>query len=260
MQPVSFGTSDRQLLGIYYPPEGDAVRDAAVLVCGPAPQEYMRTHWAVRKLAGLLARRGFPVMRFDYFGTGDSAGETEEGRPRLWVEDVSAAARELLDVSGAYALSAVGLRLGASLAALASAEGLDLEDLVLWEPVVHGPSYIEELRAIGARKYSEFLFPPDQRPGSGQLLGYLFPPEVEEETRAVDLMRALPRARRRVVMAVSEERPDYLALRSRLEEEALRGGPALSWRHEPEAAGGDLDGALLSNSILAAIAGALEEP
>ena len=260
MQPVSFGTSDRQLQGIYYPPEGDAVRDAAVLVCGPAPQEYMRTHWAVRKLAGLLARRGFPVMRFDYFGTGDSAGETEEGRPALWVEDVKAAARELVDVSGAYALSAVGLRLGASLAAIATAGGLDVEDLVLWEPVVHGPSYLEELRAIGTRKYSEFLFPPDQRQGSGQLLGYAFPSEVEEETRSVDLLRSLPRARRRVVMAVSEERPDYMVLKARLEEEALRGGAGLSWRHEPETAGSDLDGALLSNAILAAIARALEEP
>ena len=97
MQPVSFGTSDRQLLGIYYPPEGEQPRDAAVLLCGPAPQEYMLTYWATRKLATLLARHGFPVMRFDYFGTGDSAGETEEGRPRLWVEDVGAAARELLD-------------------------------------------------------------------------------------------------------------------------------------------------------------------
>jgi len=259
VQPVSFGTSDRQLLGIYYPPEGDAVRDAAVLLCGPAPQEYMRTHWAMRKLAALLARRGFSVMRFDYFGTGDSAGETEEGRPELWVEDVGAAARELLDVSGAYTLSAVGLRLGASLASLASADGLDLEDLVLWEPVVSGSSYVEELRAIAERKYSEFLFPPDQRPGSGQLLGYVFPANVEGETRALDLLTALPRARRRVVVAVSEARPEYLALKARLEEEAARGGAALSWRHEPEEAAGSLDGALLSNTILTAIADGLEQ-
>lgn len=259
MQPVSFGTSDRQLLGIYYPPEGEQPRDAAVLLCGPAPQEYMLTYWATRKLATLLARHGFPVMRFDYFGTGDSAGETEEGRPRLWVEDVGAAARELLDVSGAYALSAVGLRLGASLATLAASESLDLEDLVLWEPVVQGSAYVDELRAIAARKYSEFLFPPDQSPGSGQLLGYPFSGSVEEETRALDLLRTLPRARRRVVMAVSEERPLYLSLKARLEEEAAQGGPALSWRHEPEQASGSLDGALLSNTILNAIASALEE-
>jgi len=258
VQPVSFGTSDRQLLGVYYPPEGDLAKDAAVLVCGPAPQEYMRTHWAVRKLAALLARRGFPVLRFDYFGTGDSAGETEEGRPSLWVEDVKEAARELLDVSGAYALSAVGLRLGASLAARASADGLALEDLVLWEPVVSGGAYVDELRAIGARKYAELLFPPDQSPGSGQLLGYAFPAEVEAETRAVDLASACPRPGRRVVMAISEERPEYLALRSRLEEEAGRGGAAVAWIHRAEEAGESLDGALLSNAILTAIADALE--
>ena len=257
MEPVSFGTSDRQLLGVYYPPEGDQARDAAVLVCGPAPQEYMRTHWAVRKLAALLSRRGFPVLRFDYFATGDSAGETEEGRPSLWVEDVGAAARELLDVSGAYAISAVGLRLGAALASAASAEGLELEDLVLWEPVVQGGAYVDELRAVAARKYSELLFPPDQSPGSGQLLGYAFPAEVEAETRAVDLLARRPCPRGRVIFAVAEERPEYLALRARLLEGAGSGGPAVGWIHRPEESG-SLDGALLSSVILTAIADALE--
>jgi len=259
VEPVSFGTSDRQLLGIYYPPEGDAVRDAAVLVCGPGPQEYMRTHWALRKLAAQLARRGFPVMRFDYFGTGDSAGETVEGRPSLWVEDVSAAARELLDVSGAYAVSAVGLRLGASLAAMASSGGLELEDLVLWEPVVRGATYVDELRAIAARKYAEFLFPPDQSPGSGQLLGYPFPTEVEGETRAVDLTRTPPRARRRVVVALADERPEYIELRAKLEEEAGRGGAPVAWLHQAEEGADTIDGALLSNAVLSAIGTALEE-
>jgi pimeloyl-ACP methyl ester carboxylesterase len=258
VQPVSFGTSQRQLLGVYFPPEGEAARETGVLLCGPGPQEYMRTHWAVRKLAAQLARRGFPVLRFDYYGTGDSGGETAEGRPSLWVEDVEAAGRELRDVSGAYAVSAVGLRLGATLAARAASAGLELEDLVLWEPVVRGDAYVDELRAIGARWYSEFLFPPDQRPGSGQLLGYAFPSAVEAETRALDLLEPPPRAGRRVVVAVSEERPEYLALRRRLEEEAGRGGTPLHWRLVPEEASEGGDGALLSSRILSAIAEALE--
>ena len=79
MQPAFFGTSDKPLLGLYHPPTGPRAREVGVLLCYPGPQEYMSCHWAFRKLAALLAREGFHCFRFDYYGTGDSGGEGEDG-------------------------------------------------------------------------------------------------------------------------------------------------------------------------------------
>src|ERR1041385_3953899 len=134
MIPNFFGSSDNPLFGVYHPPRGARPRDTGVLLCYPAPQEYMRTHWAFRKLAWMLAKEGFHVFRFDYFGTGDSAGATEEGRIATWRDNVVTAARELRDLASVTKVAAVGFRLGATLAA--TARDLPLTDLVLWEPVV----------------------------------------------------------------------------------------------------------------------------
>src|SRR5919201_1417748 len=97
-----------------------------IVLCYPGPQEYNVAHLAFRKLAGLLARRGWHVLRFDYRGTGDSAGASDEGDPTLWIQDLRAAVAELKDIAGISAVSVVGLRLGAAVAALDCAQGLSV--------------------------------------------------------------------------------------------------------------------------------------
>src|SRR4051812_9992414 len=178
MIPSFFGKSEAPLLGVYHPPRGTAPRDTGVLLCYPAPQEYMRTHWAFRKLATMLAKEGFHVFRFDYFGTGDSAGDSGEATLSKWRENVALAARELRDVASVTKISAVGFRLGAAL--VATADDLMLTDLVLWEPVVRGLVYLGELEAIQTRRLSLDLDPPwraSERPA--ELLGFPFPAAIE---------------------------------------------------------------------------------
>src|SRR4051794_36694742 len=129
MQPFFFGTSDHPLLGLFHPPRG-AMRSRAVLICGPIGHEYSRSQWALRQLADNLARAGFPVLRFDLSGQGDSAGSFEEASVSRWLEDVNLAMRELLDNAGLTRFDVIGLRLGATLAARA----LDrVERFVLWD-------------------------------------------------------------------------------------------------------------------------------
>ena len=48
------------------------------LILGDDFYEYMRTHKAVRQLTMMLAKAGYHLLRFDYFGTGDSAGDGED--------------------------------------------------------------------------------------------------------------------------------------------------------------------------------------
>ncbi|MBV8273587.1 MAG: alpha/beta hydrolase [Cupriavidus sp.] len=127
-----------------------------VVLCAPHMHEAMWTHRGMRHLADDLAAAGIPVLRFDYYGTGDSAGDGGEPDfvPRA-VQGVVAAAARLRALTGVENVVLCGLRLGAALAVLAS-EAMIAEPghapaaLVLMSPVVNGRAYLRELRALGA--------------------------------------------------------------------------------------------------------------
>ena len=97
-------------------------------------------------LADRLTRSGNDVLRFDYFATGDSAGDDAVGELDGWAKDLSTAHEELMRRSPAACVVWVGARLGATLAIKASALATRAPDrLILWEPVVDGNAYLREL-------------------------------------------------------------------------------------------------------------------
>jgi uncharacterized protein len=223
VQPLYFGDARRPLFGVYHPPQGTRPRDLGVVLCYPAPQEYMGSHWAMRKLALAVAREGLPVFRFDYYGTGDSAGETSDGTLEQWRQDITAACDEIKDIAGVRRVSVVGFRLGAALAAQAA---LKVRDLVLWEPVVEGRAYLEELREIHARIFAHCLYPPRVGPSGamGELMGLVLPAAQEEATARVVLAQPLACKAERVVIVVSQRRPQYEKLAAHLAGAAAAGG------------------------------------
>lgn len=219
MNPFYFGDSDRPLYGVYQPPRASVDRDHAVLLCYPIVQEYMHAHWALRQLSDLLSKAGFHVLRFDYAGTGDSSGESDECSATQWRADVRTAASELRDTAGTGRLSMVGLRFGAALAAEACAAGVAVSDLVLWDPVIDGARHAGELEAMHFDLRREFRVRREEFSGrgSGELLGYPFTPKLREEVERVDLMKLPPLLADRVILVVSEKRPDYSRFRERLD-------------------------------------------
>lgn len=141
-----FGVAGRQLFGLYQPASAGVDRRHAVLLCPPFGQEAIRAQRMFRVLAERLSRDGFHVMRFDYLGTGDADGDDDVCSLDDWTRDVQQAAAELTRRSGAARCSWLGLRLGASLAALASAQAISPPDkLILWDPVLEGAPYLAEL-------------------------------------------------------------------------------------------------------------------
>ncbi|MCC7053623.1 MAG: alpha/beta fold hydrolase [Gemmatimonadaceae bacterium] len=185
--PTFFGSAERRLFGLYHAPSGDTVRAAGVVLCHPAPQEYSQTYWAFNKLAGMLASAGFHVLRFDYGGTGDSSGESADARLAQWVGDIGTAVQELRDLAGVRRISLVGMRVGAALAARATAAGVRVRDLVLWEPVVSGPAYLAELDAVEDRRLGLLNYPEPDTRLDDELMGYAFPHAMRRETAAIDL-------------------------------------------------------------------------
>ena len=117
-----------------------------MLLCNPFGEEAARAHRIYRVLATQLERAGYACLRFDLSGTGDSAGASEDLSLAQWMRDLSAAAAELQAASGSPRVALMGLRMGATLAALAATRGVVRpRHLVLWDPVVVGASYLREL-------------------------------------------------------------------------------------------------------------------
>jgi alpha/beta superfamily hydrolase len=142
-----FGTPGNALLGVYYPPSSAVTqRNHSIILCPAFGQEYLRSHRAFRQLAMLLAREGFHVLRFDYFGTGDSEGSLEDATIEHWLADISAAASELINITGCETQSLIGLRLGATLALMQSAASTmeNWHSITLWEPLVNGEKYLAD--------------------------------------------------------------------------------------------------------------------
>lgn len=211
---------------------------------------------ALRKLAVLLAREGFHVLRFDYFGTGDSAGDSHEGTIVEWRQNIVSATHDISECSGARTVSIVGFRLGA---ALAASLPIELMNLILWDPVVSGETYVDELRELHRRQFTALLYPPPlPRSGrDGDVLGTPLPAAMVTGLQTIDLLVDPTTSARHVAMIVSEERPDYSALRVRLEN-GESGKSPLEYRHIPTVAQGDQrDSMLVSSSVLQAMASVL---
>jgi alpha/beta superfamily hydrolase len=171
-----FGTSQRQLFGAYDPPRG-AGRRGAVL-CQPLAREYLLAHPTIRHLARLLSAEGSHALRFDYSGTGDSAGELADTNQEQWLADVAAAVDELKDLGQLSRVDLVGMRYGAALAAQVAGRQRDVERLVLWDPVFDGRAYLAEPDAH-----------PQPVPASGDLevRGVVLPAALRREMEGVTL-------------------------------------------------------------------------
>lgn len=175
MTPFLFGPPDRRLYGVYHPPAATQRTTQQVLLCPPFGQESVRVHLLYRLLADQLARDGRHVMRFDYHATGESAGADEEATLHGWRDDILIAHEELSRRTRARSTTWLGCRLGATLAVMASQQGQAApEQLVLWEPVLDGTSYLAELgQAHAEHSFSPFI--QEERPSThvnDEVLGF----------------------------------------------------------------------------------------
>jgi pimeloyl-ACP methyl ester carboxylesterase len=128
--------------------------DVAVLMCPGLNWDRLRAHHSLRTLADELAMVGYPVMRFDYPGTGDSGDITgDEASPaehwRCWQQSIHAMLDRLRTETGARRVILCGVRIGAALATLVAEQRDDLAALVLLAPVLRGRSYVQQLQMQG---------------------------------------------------------------------------------------------------------------
>lgn len=145
--PLWFGPPSRPLFGWIHAP-ADAKACGAVVLCPPVGRDRSGAHSTLRLLAEELAASGFVAVRFDYDGTGDSAGgERDPRRVESWLDSVVHAA-DLARRCGDLPVSLVGMRLGALLAALAASRVGNVRNLVLWDPYPSGRAFVRHQVAL----------------------------------------------------------------------------------------------------------------
>jgi len=217
--PVRFGASSRQLFGLFHAATGALERAECVVVCNPFGHEAIRAHRLLRIVAERLAAAGFPVLRFDYYGTGDSDGDENGATLGQWSEDIVKADLEARRMSGQPHAAWLGLRLGATLAAMASAgTRMAPRRLVLWDPVLDGNAYLEELFRSQRKHLEAARVPGPWDPGTEgdtEALGFPIPAALRREIVALDAPRLLAASRApNVTVLASEDFADLALLQS----------------------------------------------
>ena len=179
--PLFFGRPERRLYGMHH--RARKVR-GHLLICAPLLQEGMRCHRSLWALAEALADAGVSSLRFDWFGSGDSAGDSSGLTLQGMLEDLAAARGEVSADDGDPARCRLFALRGAALPLLAHvrAEGKPAR-IVLWDPVLVGHDLVADWQRQHAWQLtSSGRFPrpgvadPDEMLGfdvSDQLLGRL---------------------------------------------------------------------------------------
>ncbi len=222
---VWFGSESRPLFGWVSRPAGGLARGGAVL-CPPMGEEGRAAHRTFRRLAEELAAAGIVALRFDYDGTGDSAGlQDDADRVPAWLASIEAARQYLRDL-GAPTVAGVGMRLGATLAAARSMED-PFSSLVLWDPCLSGRTFLREGEALYGFGETGLERPDDEWRHTP---GFQYDADTAQAMRSLDLKK-LPADRPladRVLLLTRADRPVLPGLLERLQQEGprLETGPA----------------------------------
>lgn len=179
--------SQEQLFGVHHPAPADTRTGPAVLLCAPLGQEQIRSHRLYRQLATALAARGMPCLRFDYFGSGDSAGASAERDWHRCQSDVVEATAQLRRLAGRRPVVAFGTRLGASLV-LESAVEAGFEAAVLWDAVLDGASLVERMDRLQQQILADterFLSPRSAAMPPAEWSGFTVSPSLREQLRGM---------------------------------------------------------------------------
>lgn len=145
--PVVFDCKGQQIVGMLHLPNGRSRVPAVLLLHGFAGHK-TEIHRMFVKLARQLTAQGIACLRFDFRGSGDSAGEFEDMTIRSQIADALEAVKFLGRHKrvNSKRLAVVGFSLGGAIAAhLVGREKAGVKSLVLIAPVAEGPGILDEL-------------------------------------------------------------------------------------------------------------------
>lgn len=148
-----------------------------VLFVPPLLHEQPRSRRFIAEVASALAAIGLPCLRFDFFGTGDSAGSGDTVDFESMHRDLDTAVKALRQHTAAERVVVFAWRGAALPLQTWQRAGNSADLLVLWEPILDGKQWLSELEREDASQRRQR---PRPRPGvrrvidfdDGQLMGF----------------------------------------------------------------------------------------
>jgi alpha-beta hydrolase superfamily lysophospholipase len=202
--PIVFGERETRCFGWFHAAQ-QPVRGMGVVLCRPAGYEGTCAYETYTQLAEKLSCAGFAVIRFDYHGTGDSAGsDTDPHRVRAWIESTKSAIQEVKRLGGVSRISLFGVRLGATLAAVTAAECNGVDGMVMWAPCVTGKAFARELRASRSRLSASA---DDSAEEGIEALGYVYTAQTLHDMQSLDCLRLRVAPAKRVLIVGRDDMP-----------------------------------------------------
>lgn len=204
--PLYFGPAARPLFGWLHRSAVQSTAEIGLVLCNPFGDEAIRAHRSLRHLAVEAALAGIPTLHFDYDGAGDSVGhDLEPERLESWLASIRHAAVALSASAGAGRICFAGLRLGATLAALAAADYPDAVGLVAIAPVLNGRAYVRELRLLSKAMDAKRNIERASNDSMLETAGFLLSAATQTSVSAIDLgKRDLTPARHVLVLDRAE--------------------------------------------------------
>jgi len=142
-----FENNKTQLYGVYHPSHTNIDCGHAVLICPPITNDYQRSRPLLQQLATKLSIQGYPCMRFDFTGNGDSFGDYTDVSMEQFESDILFAIEELCTRSKCTSISVFGIRFAATL--LTNLEMSDkIKQIILFDPIINGRSFLNIQRNL----------------------------------------------------------------------------------------------------------------
>ncbi len=143
-EPFFFQHDGTRLFAVLHQARGPGA-DVGVVFCHPYGEEKQLVDRVFVRFGRQLAAAGFPVVRFDCRGYGESQGELADSTLETQIVETLAATALLRTRMAVRSVVLLGLRLGATVAALAAERAPDVSGAILWSPIVSGRLYAREL-------------------------------------------------------------------------------------------------------------------
>jgi alpha-beta hydrolase superfamily lysophospholipase len=224
-----FGPTDRPLAGWWSAPDEPSCR--GVVIAPPLGYEYWSCYRSLRTLAESLARAGWHTLRFDWDGTGNSAGAADDPlRVSAWRSSLASAVATMRN-AGIQHIALAGVRLGATLALL-DAAALGVDAMIACAPATSGKRWLRELKMLGVVNPEE--------PGTMTYSGLVIDSATAEELVAIDLVKQPPPVAKRTLLVTRSEAADAPFIRGMCKQDhAFEIHPCESMQKMLDAAAGE---------------------
>jgi dienelactone hydrolase len=218
------------VFGFLHSPASKRAMATGVLLCPPFGWEEICSYRSRRDWASDLARAGFPALRIDLPGSGDSGGSPHDPEQlSAWTAAIASAAALLREVGGVRRVAAIGIGLGGVVLCRALAQDAPVDDAVLWAVPARGRALVRELRAFASLEESALgavadsaLEPPPLPDGSVWAGGFVLSAQTVAELEHLDVSASpLPEGRLRRALMLGR---DGVAVDQRLRAHLERSG------------------------------------